>query len=193
MFKLRITGDLGFEVWQDIPGYEGLYQASTYGRVRSTKKYRENNDSIQFLSEKARKGTKNPNGYIGINLCKNGIVKRHTLHRIIALIFIPNFFNYSEVNHKDENKLNNRVENLEWCTHKYNSNYGTRNQRSAKKRINHPAIVKPVAQYDIYGNFIGKYISAREAHRLAGFSFEGIGRCCKGKNKTCGGYVWKYA
>ena len=182
MFRLCITGDLGFEFWKDIPGYEGLYQASTYGRVRSVKR------------NVIRVSTSHRNGYLGINLSKNGAVKRLLVHRLIASTYLPKWKpEYTQVNHKSEVKTENQVWNLEYCNVTYNANYGTRAKRITKNNTGNPQLSKPVARFDIYGNFIEKYISAREAHRLAGFSQDGICRCCKGKNKTCGGYVWKYA
>ena len=122
MFRLRITGNLGFEFWQDIPEYEGLYQASTYGRIRNKKNISAVNYHINCKW-----------GYCQLHLWINGNSYSKRVHRLIAETFIPNPNKYREINHIDENKLNNRVENLEWCTHKYNCAYGTRNQRIGLK------------------------------------------------------------
>lgn len=101
-FKLRITGDLGFEVWQDIPGYEGRYQASTYGNIFGIK------------MQKSLAKIKNTDGYLGVNLCKGGKAQYFGIHRLIALTFLPKWKpEHIQVNHVDENKKNNRVENLE--------------------------------------------------------------------------------
>ena len=114
------------EEWKDIKGYEGIYQISNKGRVKSLNYNRTG-------KEKIREGTVDNTGYKIISLSKNGKEKKYSIHRLVAQAFLPNPDNLPVVNHKDENKLNNNVENLEWCTHKYNCNYGTRNERTSKK------------------------------------------------------------
>ena len=111
------------EEWRAVPGYEGLYEVSNKGNVRNVRR-----NTLLRLS-------KTNNGYIRISLCKNGIKTGLTVHRLVAELFIPNPDNLPEVNHKDEDKTNNRVENLEWCDHKYNMNYGTRNIRAKETAI----------------------------------------------------------
>ena len=106
------------EIWKDVPGYEGLYQVSNYGRVLSLYRYRKKSQNI--LKTFTRK-----TGYIAVTLQKNGKRETKLVHQLVALCFIDNPNNYPIINHKDENPSNNRVDNLEWCTHKYNSNYGT--------------------------------------------------------------------
>ena len=123
------------EVWKDIPNYEGFYQVSNLGNVKSmqrTKKHSYN--SIAQLKEKMLR-PQNTNGYLFVRLSKNNEIKRYLVHRLVALTFIPNPNDYLEVNHIDENSLNNNVENLEWCSHKYNINYGTGNERRSKTEI----------------------------------------------------------
>ena len=132
-----------FELWKDVKDYEGLYQVSTFGRVRSLDKYIDvkirNVDKV-LKQGKILKPVCNKNGYLKVNLCKNGKVKIYSLHRLVAKTFIPNPDNLPCVNHKDEDKTNNYPYNLEWCTHEYNNNYGTHNERIAlnksKKYIN---------------------------------------------------------
>lgn len=116
MFKLRIINDIGFEFWQDIPELKGKYQASTYGRIKGPRGILSPNKNCRW-------------GYPQFHTSIDGRVKEAKVHRVVAITFIPNPQNLLEVNHKDENKDNNRVENLEWCSHKYNCDYGTRNQR----------------------------------------------------------------
>ena len=111
------------EEWKEIPGYEGLYEVSNMGNVRNVRR----NKLLRLL--------KTNNRYIRISLCKNGIKTGLTVHRLVAEAFLPNPDNLPEVNHKDEDKTNNRVENLEWCNHKYNMNYGTRNIRAKETAI----------------------------------------------------------
>ena len=117
------------------------------------------------------------------------------VHRLVAEAFIPNPSNFSVINHKDENPANNAVDNLEWCTQRYNMNYGTcRAKISTKlkgKFVNGPSS-KAVLQYDKSGNFVSEWPSAREAERQTGFSCRHISKCCLGKRKSAYGYVWKF-
>ena len=118
------------EVWKDVIGYEGLYQVSNKGDVRSV-------DRINHIGRKYSGRTLKPRyaglGYINVGLYKNGKMKNKYIHRLVAEAFIPSHNNYLEINHKDENKNNNHVNNLEWCTSKYNTNYGTLIERLSKK------------------------------------------------------------
>lgn len=122
-------------------------------------------------------------------------------HRFISMCFIPNLYNLPQVNHKNEVKTDNRVENLEWCTAEYNINYGTHNERVARsmvgknvgKNINHHAFSKAVSQYTKDGEFIATYPSAHEAARQTGVWQQNISNCFNGKLKTAGGFVWRLA
>ena len=116
-----------FEIWKDIEGYEGLYQVSNLGRVKSLK-------ASKIKSERIRKSYQQSSGYISIVLCKNGKVTNHKIHRLVANAFIDNPDNLPEINHKDEDKTNNCVDNLEWCDSSYNKNYGTRTEKFIRSR-----------------------------------------------------------
>ena len=116
-----------FEIWKDIEGYEGLYQVSNLGRVKSLK-------VSKIKSERIRKSYQQSSGYISIVLCKNGKVTNHKIHRLVANAFIDNPDNLPEVNHMDEDKTNNCVDNLEWCDSSYNKNYGTRTEKFIRSR-----------------------------------------------------------
>ena len=105
------------EIWKSIKDYENYYEVSTLGYVKSIK------------YNKILKPYVRPDGYATVVLCKNGKKKTYRVHRLVAETFIPNPKKLSEINHKDENKLNNKTSNLEWCTSHYNKNYGTRNQK----------------------------------------------------------------
>ena len=120
------------EIWRPVVGYEGLYEVSSYGRVRSLDRYDGRN---HFIKGKLLKNRDNGNGYLICILSKNGIVKNKYIHRLVVEAFIPNPDNIKEVNHKDEDKTNNNVENLEWCDRKYNCNYGTKIEREIKTKI----------------------------------------------------------
>ena len=164
------------EIWHEIESYEGLYQISNKGRVKSLYKG----------SERILKPALTGSGYLKVQLCKNGMIKHIRVHRLVANAFIPNPDNLPEINHKDENKKNNCAENLEWMIHRDNVNYGTRNERSAKARS------KPILQYSKSGEFIREWQGAREVERVLGINSSHIISCCKGKLKSSGGFVWRY-
>ena len=169
------------EEWKDIPGYEGLYQASTFGRVRGLKR------CVGGRMQRATilKQILHRDGYPKITLYKDHRSKHFQTHRIIAMTFIPNPDDLPQINHKDENKINNHVENLEWCTRSYNCKYGHRNDKSISR-----CSVK-VAQLDLNGNYIAEYSSMREAGRITGVSDSKICEVCHGHRNTTGGYKWK--
>ena len=148
----------------DIKGYEGLYAVTEEGKVWSYRRKK-------FLSP-----AKNNSGYLYVNLWKDGRMKLHTLHRLVAQTYIPNPHNYPEVNHKDENKENPHASNLEWCTHKYNMNFGTRPK-------------KPVYCVELDRTFD----SVSEAAKEIGAPQPAISFCVTGKQKTARGYHFRYA
>ena len=168
------------EIWKPIKDYEGLYEVSNFGRVKSLGNGKSNNSKERIL-----KPGKVGGGYLKICLCKNREINQFFIHRLVAETFISNPDNLPEVNHKDENKENNSVENLEWCTHKDNCNHGTRNERSAKKQS------KKVLQFTLDGEFIREWPSASEVVRN-GFSQGNVSACCQGKYKQAYGFIWKY-
>ena len=160
------------EIWCPIKEYESLYEVSDKGRVKS----------LKFDKERILKPGKLQNGYLQVCLCKNGEKNNCMIHRLVAQAFIPNHQNLPEVNHKDEDKTNNSVLNLEWCDQKYNSNYGTRNQR----------ISKPVLQYEKSGEFVKEWKSTRDVQRNLNYNQSNISRCCNGKIKSAYDFIWKY-
>lgn len=168
------------EIWKDIIGYEGLYQVSNFGRVKSFK----------FGKERILKPGTNKYGYLIVILCKNGKVKHFYVHRLVAEAFIPNPHNYPCVNHKDECKTNNNVNNLEWCTYTYNNNYGTKIERISKNRDT-SKYFKPILQYTLDGVFVREWKSIAEAGRN-GFNQGHITDCCRGVRKTHKGFIFKY-
>lgn len=167
------------EVWKFVEGFEGKYEVSSFGNVRSL-------DFHHTGQTKNLKPAKNSCGYHLVDLHKDGQKKTFTVHRLVAQAFVPNPGNLSEVNHKNEDKSDNRSTNLEWCDAKYNSNYGTRNERVAKAKS------KPVLQYDKSGNFVREWPSTQEVERQNGWDHAHISDCCLGKYKTAYGYVWRY-
>lgn len=181
------------EVWKDIDGYEGLYQISNFGRVKSLGRWVERGkQGCRFEKEQLIKPNKNSRGYLSVGLHKNGKRQMCSVHRLVAEAFLDNPNNLPEVNHKDENKQNNCVWNLEFCTHKYNNSYGTRIVKIIKSNTNHPNLSKKVFQYDLDGNFIREFPSLMEVHRQLGYSQSNISRCCRGEFKHMYNYIWKY-
>lgn len=173
------------EIWLPVKGYEGLYEVSSFGRVRSIGKGGSGNSKMRIMSPRVT--TK---GYLSVQLWNNGIGKNHKIHRIVAEAFIPNWFDDTQVNHRDENKHNNHIDNLEWCSSKYNSNYGTRNERITEKMTN-GKLSKPVLQFTKTGEFVREWPSSQEVGRN-GFDNSTIRKCCNGKRKSHNGFVWKY-
>ena len=164
------------EIWCPIKGFEGLYEVSDKGRVKS----------LKYGKERMLMQVRDSGGYLVVNLYKNSEKKMYYVHRLVSQAFIPNQNNLPEVNHKDENKTNNYVQNLEWCTDKYNTNYGTRNQRVSDK------LSKPVLQYEKSGAFVREWKSMQDVQRNLNYGQCNISRCCNGILKTAYGYIWKF-
>lgn len=171
------------EIWKDIEGYEGLYQVSTHGRVRSLN-YRLTGRTVVLNP------VETTYGYLKVRLYNNRKGKTFLVHRLVAEAFIPNLFDEPQVNHRDENKKRNHVDNLEWCDSKLNCNYGTRNKRVSEKLTN-GKLSKPVLQLTKTGELVREYTSAREAGRN-GYYQQNVSNCCRGKLKSHKGYIWKY-
>ena len=170
------------EIWKDIPGYAGLYQISNLGRIKSFRR----STKFHKVEEYILKPSVANNGYCQVTLYDNGKRKKFLVHRLVATAFIDNPYNLPQINHKDENRLNNSAENLEWCTPLYNNCYGTAKLRAVDK------MSKPVAQYTTDGKLIAVYRSARIAAELLGFTQRHIQHCCN--NGGIGfGYYWEYS
>jgi hypothetical protein len=168
------------EVWRDIEGYEGLYQVSNLGRIKSLNYNKKGVERIM-------KVCKDKKGYIVCGLSKNKNLKTFKVHRLVASAFLSNPNNLPQINHKDEDKTNNRVENIEYCNNDYNRNYGTRNKRASA------SCRKPILQFTKEDVFIRKWDGAIEVEKELGFDNSSITKCCKGKQKSAYGFVWMYA
>ena len=172
------------EIFKDIEGYEGLYAVSNWGRVKSLERI----DSLgRVVKEKILRPGKYGRGYLHVCLFKGGECKMYTVHRLVLSTFNPvaNMENL-DCNHRDEDKENNNLSNLEWITHKENINHGTRNKRAGEKKST------PIAQLNLEGKFVKAWKSGIDAERIGGYNNSNIIKCCKGRLKTHGGYKWQY-
>ena len=184
-----------FEEWRDIKGAEGTYQISNQGRVRSVDRIDANGAKRNgiILSQKVARS-----GYKTVSLYFNQRWHHPSVHRLVAEAFIPNPNNLPQVNHKDEDKTNNCVDNLEWCSAKYNTNYGLRNKKAgeniskANRGKPQPQRCKEIEKFDMDGNYITTYGSVGEAANSIGKPSSYISTCLIGKTKSCNGFIWRY-
>lgn len=179
------------EQWKDIVGFEGLYAVSDLGRVRSLDRDILRRDgSVMHVNGKImpqyEKYGNSPFPRLQVNLSKGEKRYSKQVSRLVAIAFIPNPNNLPQVNHKDENPLNNNVNNLEWCTSEYNHNYGTRNQRQAEK------LQKAVDVYDLQGNYLYHYDSIKLAAQELHCDASCIAKVCKKQNKYHHQYIFRY-
>lgn len=174
------------EIWKDILGYEGLYQISNLGNIKSLeRKVIKGKGGLYTLPEKILKQRDNGNGYLTVLLCKNGKYNHLYIHRLAAQAFIPNPDNLPQVNHINEIKTDNRVDNLEYCDTKYNCNYGTRTERIVEKQMS-----RPILCVELNKLFSSIKDAARWFNKENGHC--NIILCLKGKQNTAYGYHWKY-
>ena len=178
------------EIWKDIPNYYGLYQASNLGRIKSLERIDVRGHRVK---EKILKPTINHKGYYKVPLCKNSKVKKCSVHRLVWEAFNGQIPEGLQVNHINEIKTDNRLSNLNLMTCKENCNWGTHNERVAKKMTNRKDLSKPVLQFTLDGILIKEYPSINQVERELGFDQGNIVKCCNGKYKQMYGYIWKYA
>lgn len=171
------------EIWKKINGYNERYEISNLGRVKSY---------AQNKLGKIQTGCLQHKGYLAVTLYDgDGNRKTHKIHRLVAEAFIPNPNNFPQINHKDENKENNCVDNLEWCTNGYNARYGTKSKRAGLSNRCHKNTSKEVFSVDIEGN-VNSYSSVGEAERITGLPHSNIIRTLKKRTKACGKRKWYY-
>lgn len=173
------------EEWRDIPNFEGLYLISNLGHVKSVERYKRNNSGTQFVNERLRVLSPDKDGYLRVCLSKDGLHYVKSVHRLVAEAFIPNPDNLPVINHKNEDKQDNRVENLEWCTVQYNTCYGEGIKKMAIKQG------RPVLQI-LNNRVIEEYYSTQEASRQTGIPQANIYKVCKSERKHAGGYEWRF-
>ena len=174
------------EQWKEISGYEGCYEVSNHGKVRSMSHKVRTKGNVQRTSPGRILVQKNSNnGYKQVQLSKNGKGKWIGVHRLVAYAFCDGWFENAVVNHKDENPKNNRADNLEWVTQSYNCKYGHRNDTMIEQRSRKVE--------GIIGNVIVSYDSIQSAARITGVSAAHICQCCKGDRRMAGGVKWRYS
>lgn len=189
--SLNDMAKVGCEVWKPIKGYEGLYEVSNLGRVRSLdrvgfQRHWQGGQSRYLHKGKVLKPCKRPNGYMCISLKKDGVLKTHSIHRLVALHFIPRIEGKNCINHLDANPKNNNVSNLEWCTQSENIQYA---YDHGTKTPPHQRII---GQYDMDGNLLKVWNSEAEIERKLHVHQANIYKVCSGKRKTAGGFRWQY-
>lgn len=168
------------EEWRPVVGFEGLYEVSNMGRVKSLN-YNGAKGKEHLLHQYEVGGSNRE--YFQVSLYNKGNKKIRYVHTLVAQAFIPNPHNLPCVNHKDECKHNNHADNIEWCTYYYNVHYGTAIQRKCKK----------VRQYDLNGYFIREWDSSIQIEEELGISRYSVRKCCQKKLPHVRGYIWKYA
>lgn len=174
------------EIWKKINNFDN-YLVSNYGNIKSLSRViKSPRGKTRIIPERILKPGKLQHGYLSVVLSNN--IKSYTMrvHRLVAMAFIPNPNNLPIINHKDENPSNNHVDNLEWCTVKYNTNYGTGISRRCQSKS------KPIIQLSINNIPIKNWVSAKEAANKLGLHPGNISRCCNGIRKQAYGFIWKY-
>ena len=185
------------EIYKDIAGYEGYYQISNYGNVKSLKRKVNSPYATRTVNEKILKQRIDKYGYWTIVLRKFNKDKHFTVHRLVAMAFVENPNNFPCINHKDENKLNNYYENLEWCTVNYNNKYNLRQEKINNKLRNNAAKGKcnnkKIKQINLSTNEIYTYDSLRDMNRKTGGQRYTVKLICEGlRTKLYRNSIWKF-
>ena len=174
------------EIWKDIKGYEGLYQVSNLGNVKS----------LNYRKQKCAKNLTpktNNKGYLWVELSRDGGRQCFLIHRLVGEAFIKNPYNFKVINHKDENPKNNRVENLEWCTQSGNMQYYYDRHIHVPRGAYKHADGRKILQFGKNGELIAEWDNAVTIKHILGMSQWSVSECCRGNRKTAYGFIWRYA
>ena len=174
------------EVWKDINEFEGYYQVSNLGSIKSLFRYVKVKNGFRSVPEKILTPKIDKDGYLRVVLQKDVKSRHFAVHRFVADAFVEIPNNLPHFNHKNENKKDNRMENLEWCTEQYNCNYGNRNKKLSESKH------KAINQYSLKGVLIREWESGVCIEKETGFNRKNISACCRGVRKTAYGYIWKF-
>src|SRR5699024_5761663 len=182
------------EEWRDVPGYEGLYQVSNMGRIKSLDRKVKYSDGRTFIHKGIiLKPGQDHRGYLYVNLSKKGKIKPYRVHRCVAGSFLKRSPDKPEVNHIDENKENNKVSNLEWCNREYNNNYGTRIERiHSSDGIKNMVKERSIKVIQLENGVVKNVWDSLMDCERSGFHRKNIKKCCEGKQKTHKGFAWKF-
>lgn len=191
IYKNLSLENLPNEEWRVIEDYEG-FMVSNLGRVKMLSRIVPANKSQRTIKEHILKQYETTKKYLNVHLWKDNKCRQVHVHKLVLSAFLGCKEENKECNHKNENRKDNRIDNLEWVSHKENINYGNRTRKHSAAMRNHPSLSKPVIQLDLNGNFVSEYPSLREAGRIIGRSFGMIKECCKGRVKSAYGFKWNY-
>lgn len=179
------------EIWKDVDGYGGFYEVSNLGRVRSKERITEIQPYCHITRKPKILKAQFNGSYYRVVISTDGKSRQVLIHRLVAEAFIPNPEGLPQVNHKDENKKNNNVENLEWCTRQYNMSYGTKGRRQSEYMTRTKG--RAVCQYTKKGELVNFFPSIAQASKATGIHNTNISMACIHKTqKTAGGFVWRY-